>query len=386
MQTTDNAPDSDAAAESEAGRPVTDLVVTDEALEDAAIEDDELVVLLPGAIESPPDQAVHPVGAYLARLARSSRRTQEGALHAVAQLLTNGRADAWRLPWHRLRRPHLLTLHALLREPRPGLPLTPTQQDGERAARAMPTARPPYAPATANRMLVALRGVLKECWRAGLLPEEDYRRLVDDLPAIKGSRPPKGRALEQPEVLALLEVCGADPRPGGVRDGAIIALLVSTGLRRAELVALQRGDLDRRATTLTVRGKGDRVREAPVPSAARAWLMRWLALRGDQAGPLFHPIAHHDHLQHDRALHPASLPRLLERRVRAAALASAMPHDFRRTFITSLLDAGTDTLLAQRLAGHASPTTTARYDRRTAAAARQAAEHLPVPLPPIVPD
>ena len=52
------------------------------------------------------------------------------------------------MPWHRLRRPHVLKIRGLLEEH--------------------------YQPATANRMLSALRGVLRECWQAQLISVEDY--------------------------------------------------------------------------------------------------------------------------------------------------------------------------------------------------------------------
>jgi integrase len=70
---------------------------------------------------------------------------------------------------------------------------------------------------------------------------------------------------------------------------------------------------------------------------------------------------------------------VIARRAAEAGVADLSPHDFRRTFVGDLLEKGHDLSTVQRLAGHASPTTTARYDRRGEAPQARATADLRFP-------
>jgi integrase len=72
---------------------------------------------------------------------------------------------------------------------------------------------------------------------------------------------------------------------------------------------------------------------------------------------------------------------VLVKRAAEAGIAHASPHDFRRTAIGDLLDAGHDLATAQQLAGYASPVTTARYGRRGGRAGAKATADLRFPMP-----
>ena len=74
-----------------------------------------------------------------------------------------------------------------------------------------------------------------------------------------------------------------------------------------------------------------------------------------------------------------SVYNVTKRRALQAGVKKCSPHDFRRPFVTQLLRKDKDLLTVQRLAGHANPATTQRYDRRPTETYRLATEVLHLP-------
>jgi integrase len=308
----------------------------------------------------------HPVTAYLNGLAPSSRRPQLAALEAIARRSTQV-FSAETMPWQRLRRPHVLKIRSLLEES--------------------------YLPATANRMLSALRGVLKECWHSGRLGMEEYRLAVDVEP-VRGEPEPRGRDLSADELRNLLEAYARAPEAASHRqdavtrrrrDSAFLSLLYASGLRRAEAVTLELADLDQASGQLRVRrGKGRKPRPVSLPASALPALQDWLEARGSDAGPLFCAVLKNGRLVRDldgqlQGLSGSAAWAICRERGRKAGIQPPAPHDLRRTWTGDLLEAGVDLATVQKMAGHASVSTTGKYDRRDPGVQRTAAGQLNVP-------
>jgi integrase len=281
-----------------------------------------------------------------------SRRSMRSTLGQLLKRFFQWPGAAHAFPWHELRFKHLAALRTWLATT--------------------------YAPATANRALVAVRGILRQAFRLGLIAEADYRLAVE-VEAVRGSRTTPGRLVTVGEVRALFEaIRGHYPPALAARNAAMLALLYGAGLRRGELAGLTLASVSPQGLRLV--GKGNKERLVPLPGGAVAALSAWCTVRGEAPGPLFWSACRGSKPQPGEPLTDGDIYAAVKRWGSLAGIPPLTPHDLRRSYVSELIDSGADFKVAADLCGHASIFTTARYDRRGDEARRRAADLVCVPF------
>ena len=248
----------------------------------------------------------------------------------------------------------------------------------ERALREL--FRTGHAATSTARALAAWRSFGRYCVRRGILATDPARALP--FPRLPRRLP---RTLPRLDLSAALDRLALSKDPAAARDLALLEITYSSGLRLSELVGLHRGDLDRGARLLRVRGKGRKERVTPVGERALAALDRYLESQGRPAGPRDEPLFLGKALASARAggaqapsrsraaLSPRTVQRLVRRRLaQVAGGLGVTPHALRHSFASHLLDAGADLRAIQELLGHASLASTQVYTHVSRARLRQA--------------
>jgi integrase/recombinase XerC len=180
-----------------------------------------------------------------------------------------------------------------------------------------------------------------------------------------------------------------DPEPHGIRDHALIAVGLLTGLRRAELARLRWGDVDLVQRRLSVQGKGSKFGTVGLPEEAATSLQRWrehvIAAYGRRSwanAPVFPTggvVGLHERsyvFDWSRPLKPEGLWKIVARRSLEAGLGPLTPHDLRRSFAGFLDERGVDLGGIQAALRHSSPDVTNRcyLERSTRRALRAVAD------------
>ena len=152
---------------------------------------------------------------------------------------------------------------------------------------------------------------------------------------------------------------GQAPEWMPARDVAVIELFYSSGLRLAELAALNCEDLDPYTESVRVFGKGRKERVCPVGLPALEAVGRYRAQADVRSGPLFISKLR-------KRLSGRSIWLLMKRYLPHTSIPPMLsPHKLRHSFATHLLDAGADLRSVQSLLGHANLSTTQIYTKVT---------------------
>lgn len=232
-----------------------------------------------------------------------------------------------------------------------------------------------YSPNTINRMLAAVRRVVKEAATQGYLDQET----ADAFKHIEGVKPsalrertrPNNRTRIAPEDMRRMLDLADTTKLVGLRDAALLATLASSGLRVSELVSLTVGHI------VTTKGKGGRVaylltgvmgkgqiegRDAALSVEAYNRIMAWVNARPVMSQYIFTGLT--DGL-HGNVTTPGTEPisaisawKVIVKYAKRAGLEHVKPHDFRRFLGTQM--AKKDIRQAQKLLGHKSIETTMR--------------------------
>ena len=171
----------------------------------------------------------------------------------------------------------------------------------------------------------------------------------------------------------------------GLRDKAIIAILIYTAARVGAVARLRRGDYYDAGEQYCLRftEKGTKTREIPVRHDLCGFLSAYLnAARleySEKSTPLFRTTIRRTKRMTQNAMSAGDMARMVKRRMRQAGLPSRLsPHSFRVAAITDLLSQGVPLEDVQMLAGHADPRTTRLYDRRHRQVTRNIVERISI--------
>jgi integrase/recombinase XerD len=215
---------------------------------------------------------------------------------------------------------------------------------------------------TLARFLSALSGFQK--YLAG---NSRYKRYLFKLPRIKYSEK-LPEFIPQGEVGRLFEPSDR-PRDRNSyfywRDYFTVALMYVTGIRREEAAGIRLADIDLKRGLITVIGKGNKERVAPVGDVTMADLRRYLSCREVF---LVKKNLSSPYLLLNRSGLRLSV-RSIDRLVKKFGLEQGLeftPHTLRHSFATHLLENGADLLLIKEILGHSSLSTTQKYTHVTA--------------------
>jgi integrase len=237
---------------------------------------------------------------------------------------------------------------------------------------------------TRNDKISAVRRVVTECFRRGLVSALQRDLLLDALFTTAPGPSTRRRRLAQEEIDALLHAAeNLGSTAAQARNTAIIAVFRTSGMRVGELIHLWLHDWSRADGTLHLRDtKNGHAHLVYLHPDAVPYLERWLAIRGTHPGALFGSL---NTKERSRPMGRHAVNYMLMTRAAAAGIDPFGSHDFRRTFATELLRTH-DVALVGKLLNQRKPASTLIYDLADEEIQRDAIAQLRLPTVGSAPD
>jgi integrase len=217
------------------------------------------------------------------------------------------------------------------------------------------------SPSTVNVRLSAMRKLVTEAQRNGMLSTEEAQNLAG-VPNLRQKGIRLGNWLTREQAKELLQVPDRS-KLKGKRDYVILTLLVGCALRRQELASLYIEDIQMREGRWVIadlRGKGGRVRTVAVPVWVKQGINAWTTAAGIEDGRLLRSISKSGKLNGE-ALSDWAIWSVVEQSAKEIGIERFGAHDLRRTCAKLCRKAGGDLEQIKFLLGHSSIQTTERY-------------------------
>ncbi len=207
---------------------------------------------------------------------------------------------------------------------------------------------------TLSRKITVLREFFQFAIQKGICIENPARKM--NLPKSEKKIP---SYFTEKEMATLLQIPDTSSK-FGVRNGAMLELMYSCGLRISELAEAKLKDIDYERKVIKILGKGNKIRLVPVGRVAERRLKEYYAIRGS-----FLSEFSDDHIflsKSGKSLHPDEIRAIFDKYIRLIARSSGYsPHTIRHSFATHLLSRGADLRAIQEMLGHSQLTTTEKY-------------------------
>ena len=217
------------------------------------------------------------------------------------------------------------------------------------------------SPSTINVRLSAVRKLVREAKRAGVIGAEEASQMAD-VPNVRQQGTRLGNWLTKEQAKQLLAVPDRST-PKGKRDYVILALLVGCALRRTELAMLNVETIQMREgrwVLADLSGKGSRIRTVAVPLWVKQGINAWMTAAGIEDGRLLRQVTKAGKPKGD-GLSDWAVWSVVEQAAKEIGIERFGAHDLRRTCAKLCRKAGGDLEQIKFLLGHSSIQTTERY-------------------------